>query len=93
MIDELSSTNNVYNETEYVNVAFSSYINKAIDANSYTLDQLKSNLADIKIGGFSDGQAYSPTLEEQNIYFALQNGIMPLRAAALDSCFLYARDA
>ena len=39
-IDELSSTNNVYNESEYVNVAFSSYINKAISANGYTMDQL-----------------------------------------------------
>ena len=47
----------------------------------------------MKIGGFSDGQLYSPTAEEQNMFFGLQNAILPMRAAALDSCFLYARDA
>lgn len=92
-IDELSSTNNVYNETEFVNVAFSSYINKAIDANGYSMDQLVSNLAMMKLGGYQDGESYTPTAAEQSIYFALQNGLLPLRAAALDSCYLYARDS
>ena len=60
-IEELSSTNNVYTESEYVPVAFSSYINKAISANSFTLDQLSSNLAIMKLGGYKDGDAYTPT--------------------------------
>ena len=92
-IEELSSTNNLYTESEYVNVAFSSYINKAISANSYTLDQLSSNLAMMRLGGYKDGDAYSPTTQEQTLWFALQNGLLPLRAAALDSCSLYAVDA
>ena len=45
----------MYTESEYVNVAFSSYINKAITANTYTLDQLYSNLALMKIGGYEEG--------------------------------------
>lgn len=92
-LNYLSAENDVYTTKEFLNVAFNTYISKLNEVNKFTREQLKGNLATMKIDGFKSGDKYNPTNNEKDLYFIAQNGILPLRRSVIDSCFFYATEA
>lgn len=88
----LNDRNTVYTNKEKMKVSLNLYIAKLTEMNSYTRDQLKGRLR-IMSTTPRDDPAYRPTLQEQVIFFVIENGNREMRELAIDSTIYYSRES
>ena len=73
-------------------VSMNLYIAKLTEMNSFTRDQLKGHLRIMSTTPRVD-QAYRPSLNEQVVFFVIENGNREIRELAIDSTTYYSNES
>ena len=88
----LNDQNRVYQTKENMKISMNLYIAKLTEMNSFTRDQLKGRLR-IQTIKPRDDVGYRPSLNEQILFFVIENGNREMRELAIESTFFYTKEA